>query len=489
MRPTTQTAYELFHNGMLAFADIQENGMTLDLEYAKKAFITLGEELEVLVTELDSMEEGLIWKKIYGKTKSYDSNPQTAKVLFEECGYESVDVTASGKPSTNADALMKVKTPFIEKLIEWRKLGKARNTYIGGLLKEQVDGIVHPNFNLHFAKTFRSSSDSPNFQNMPIRDPKMGKIIRNCVVPPKGMGLFEFDYSGIEVSIAYCYHKDPTMKTYLEDSSTDMHRDVSMMCFMLPKEEMNKMIRFAGKSGFTFAQFYGDYWGSNAKMLWNYIDELKLVTNSGVGLKDHLKSKGIKELGTIDSKGRPSKGSFYAHLKTVEEKFWGEMFPIYTKWKETWWEEYCLNGEFTSKTGFTSQGLMTKNQCINAPIQGSAFHCNLWSVIEINKWLKKENMKSYLIGQIHDSLVGYYHPDELEILIAKVKEIGTTLLMKKWDWINTPLNIDVELACVGQSWYHKEECDPKTIYRDEKGLHHIITDKKGKQHIITLCGK
>ena len=50
-----------------------------------------------------------------------------------------------------------------------RKLKKVRDTYLDAFLREQVDGYLHPFFSLHTVKTFRSSSERINFQNIPKR--------------------------------------------------------------------------------------------------------------------------------------------------------------------------------------------------------------------------------------------------------------------------------------------------------------------------------
>ncbi|NIS13857.1 MAG: hypothetical protein GWN12_18860, partial [Thermoplasmata archaeon] len=87
-------------------------------------------------------------------------------------------------------------------------------------------------------RTFRSSSDSFNFQNIPIRDLELARLIRQAIIARSGHRLVEIDYSGVEVHVAACYHQDPTMLEYLEDKSKDLHRDMAMEIFKLPLEEL-----------------------------------------------------------------------------------------------------------------------------------------------------------------------------------------------------------------------------------------------------------
>ncbi len=470
-------AIELFMDGMKALSDIECNGMLIDEEAINQGIHQLTIDIERLDKELYEFEEGKLWYKKYGKTLNWESSTQIKTILFDEFKYNSKKKTASGQNSIDEDSLQSIGVPFTRKLIEKKKCQKARDTYLKGIQREIAYGKIHPSFNLNTTVTYRSSSNSPNFQNMPIRDPHFGRLIRECISAPKGMGIMELDYSGLEVSTAYCYHQDPQMFIYLTDKTTNMHRDVAMDCFMLTKEQMTKDIRWAGKSGFTFAQQYGDFWGNCAPSLWEYALELELP--DGTPLIEHLKSKGITGLGTLDSKGNPSAGSFYAHIKKVEDIFWNDRFAVYGKWKIDNFAEYCDKGYIVSKTGFIYKGAISKNQSGNYGPQGSGFHLLLWTIIKVNQWLKRNKMKSYIIGQVHDSIIMYYHPSEIKEVILKVKEIGEKDVTEHWKWINVPLTIDADVAPVGKSWYDKQECGVDTIF-EENEKWYFLNKKKEK---------
>ena len=96
---------------------------------------------------------------------------------------------------------------------------------------------MHPNFNLHLVRTYRSSSDKPNFQNVPIRDAWLSKLTRKAIRSRPGCRLVEIDYGGMEVAIVTCYHKDPAMVRYIEDPELDLHRDMAAECFKIPIAE------------------------------------------------------------------------------------------------------------------------------------------------------------------------------------------------------------------------------------------------------------
>lgn len=107
-------------------------------------------------------------------------------------------------------------------------------------------------------------------------------------------------------------------------------------------------------------------------------------------------------------------------------------------------------------TGFRLDGVYRRNEVLNYPIQGSAFHCLLWSLIEIQKELDRQRMKTLLVGQIHDSILGDSPPEELDDFLSLSEEVMTKRLLKEWKWINVPLKVEAEVSGVDESWFNKK---------------------------------
>jgi len=445
MKPNILSAYQLIHNGILAFADMEQHGIRIDIEYVKKKEKKLARDIDILKEELNDTEIVRVWKKKLGSKFNIDSNPQLAKVLFQYLDYEPVKMTEKNNPSVDQEALESLNIPEVNLILKLRKTQKMKNTYIGNIRRETVDGFLHCVFNMHIALTYRSSSNNINFQNNPIRDPVMGKTIRRAFIPREGRMILEADYGGIEVKVGTCYHKDPVMFEYINDPSQDMHRDMSMECYILEQKEVTKDIRYCGKNQFVFPEFYGSYYAQCAKHLWDSISSMKLITTSGIPLKKHLKAEGIK-----------SYVGFEKHIETVEEDFWGRRFKVYDKWKDKHYKKYLKKGYFDTLTGFRCQGLMSRNDAINYPVQGSAFHCLLWSLIKINKILKKKKFKTCIIGQIHDSIVLDVVPNELDDVLSILRKVMCEDIKKYWKWIIVPLDIEIEATEVDQSWSMKK---------------------------------
>lgn len=453
-------AHKLTHQGILALSRAERQGIRVDGIVAEKKHKELTQTIDELINSFESSKFYKHWKHTSGRSRvNINSDHQLSNYIYNVKKVKPAILTPSKKGSVSEEALSALGIPELDILLRIRKLKKLRDTYLKAFIQGSHNGYLHPIFNLHVAITYRSSSDSPNFQNLPIRDKESKKIIRGCLFPRPGHQLVEIDFSGLEVSIAACYHKDPTMLKYLKDTSTDMHGDMAKQIFKFGKEfdktkEAFDTLRKGAKNSFVFPQFYGDYYGNNVVGLSNWA-ELPLK-------KRYRKSDGLKlpngiHLGEhMINKGLPSFNDFKNHLKKIEQHFWDKRFPVYAKWKKKWWSDYEKKGYFDMYTGYRCSGIMERNDAVNYPVQGAAFHCLLWSFIELDKLMRKEHWDTRLIGQIHDSILFDVHPDELEYVIATAKRITEVELSKTWDWIIAPLKIDVELCEVDQSWLYKE---------------------------------
>jgi DNA polymerase-1 len=320
-----------------------------------------------------------------------------------------------------------------------------------------VKGYIHPFFNLHLVTTFRSSSNSPNFQNVPKRDELAKNTCRGALFPRPGHQLVEIDYGALEVSIAATFHKDPVMIKYLK-AGKDFHGDIAKQIFFIDEKDYNKkkfkLYRNAAKNGFTFPEFYGDYYKNCAESLafkWCQLPECKRWKKGqgtewpdGGNISDHLIENGIKNI-----------DDFIEHIQDLEYDLWTNRFPVYAKWKEKHWKRYQKNGYIDTNTGFRCSGVMKKNDVINYPVQGSAFHCMLWSFIQVDKIIIDEKLDSKLIGQVHDSMVLDVNPKELDYIIKTVKRITCIELPKVFTWINVPLKVDEDIYPVDGSWTDK----------------------------------
>jgi uracil-DNA glycosylase family 4 len=284
-------ARDFFLEGVLAFCDIEEKGIAVDSLYFREEEKRLTLEIEKSISMLMSSKEAKLFKEINKRELSLNSSKDLRELFYKILAYTPPKTTDSGVASVDFKALNQLNTPFVVDLLGLRKLLKIRDTYLSQFKREEIKDRIHPSFNLHIAESYRSSSQNPNFQNIPIRDQDAKRTIRRGIVPSLGNKLMEVDYSAIEVRIAACYTHDPKLIEYINDPSTDMHRDQACELFKLRKNQVHKDIRFYAKNGFVFPQFYGSTYYACASNLWEEAKNLKTVQE--IPLLDHLKKKGI----------------------------------------------------------------------------------------------------------------------------------------------------------------------------------------------------
>lgn len=481
------TAQKLFHNSLKTLADLQMQGIHVDEDYYKEEDSRLGKSITESLMEVNKSPEAKKFKKKIGKAFNMASTKDLKVALFDIGGHTPTKETASGNPSVDVHVLHDINTDFTKSILKVRKLEKIKGTYLAQMIREMSNGRIHPFFDLHTARSGRGSSSLPNFQNIPARDKEAKASVRKGIVPKKGNKLLEVDFGSLEVRIIACYSRCPTLVAYINDTSTDMHRDQAIEIFKLDdfakKSEEDKKLRFFAKNCFVFPEFYGSWYKACARELWENCANLK--TSKGITVKKHLAKKGIlgyDDFVNMSLKVRPKvldKIQFYEddepekeardyllreeniisfeeHIKKVENNFW-KRFAAVKDWQERTIEGYKSKGYTESFFGFRRNGELSRNQIINTPIQGTAFHCLLWCLNRINRIRKTEKWKTKIIGQIHDSIILDLYPPEEETVIKTIKRVMEKDLKDAHDWMIVPMFAEIEMTGVDESWYNKKE--------------------------------
>lgn len=460
--PFTRQGYQLLHEGTEELSRVEANGIRIDLALLAKTKLDLKEKIKETRSDLEKEDLWIHWRKRFGAKSSLAAREQRLYIIYEVLKIPKTKFTAKGAASTDDEILNKIDHPFIRLLARHGRYEKALGTFLKGIEWEVVGDRLHPSFDLHTARSFRSSSSNPNFQNFPVRDKEIARLIRSLFIASPGGLLGENDFKGIEVGMSASYHKDPVFIDYISTPGKDMHRDVAAQVYMLEeflgeKNGVSKDARYGAKNKFVFPEFYGAWWKQCAADLWEWIGKGKLTRPDGVSLYEHLKSKGIKALGNCANGEDPRKGTFEWHIKEVEKDFWGNRFSVYAQWKRDWYQSYLTNGYFDLLSGFRIGGLYDRKQVCNYPVQGSAFHCLLWCLVMINRKLRGYKMKTMIVGQIHDSLLSDIQEKELKDFLSIAEDVVNNGLHKHFSWIEVPLEIEFELSPRGLSWNDKRE--------------------------------
>jgi len=194
---------------------------------------------------------------------NYSSPTQMAWLLRDYLGLNITNM--EGDESTSKAVLNKLASEGREDIktyLEWREADKVLTMYLPTYRKLQVDGIIHPNFNLTGTRTGRTSSSGPNLQQVPS---KLYRLFK----PRVGSRFVSYDLSGIEAALIALYSGDKRLFEILEkgESFHDHNVHALLPLFGLP-ENFCEISEVASKlqrqrkcvKNIGFACFYGAGW-------------------------------------------------------------------------------------------------------------------------------------------------------------------------------------------------------------------------------------
>lgn len=473
--PELGRGYAFFHEGLQALAAATVRGIPMDELYYLEQRHTLTERMDAL---MDTLTKGEVAAEYHGRTQeplaivNKDFSAKALRiVLFEILGLEKTKTTATGLASVDKEVLAKSSGhPWVDALLEWRKLHKIVGTYIAQFVREIHDGVLRPWYPLHTTRSTRGSSMSPNFQNVPKRDKEAKKITRRGITASPGHRLCAVDYGAQEVRTAAILSGDPVLMEYCHQPDSDMHADVAQRIWNIHPDWISGGLRFHSKGGFVFSQFYGSYYVSCGVDMWEkciieplMLDEYQgreLAPEHHVRLKDHLVSVGIitndeRKLSKLKIRGKLETVSqqladFVNHVKTVEQWFW-ERFAGLRDWQNRMTFEYQRTGYVSMPFGFRRGGLLNNNKIYNTAIQGTAFHFLLWSYIQLHRH-SLSHWQSRLMGQIHDEMLYDMAEGEEQVVLDATVAVMEDRIREQFDWISVPLVAEPEWSPVGGNW-------------------------------------
>ena len=404
-------SYELFTEIEMPTSEVLAEMQYVGIYVDQHEIVKFGEKLK------ESMEELKIdIYKLAGQEFNVNSTKQLGEILFEKLELPVVKKTKSGY-ATDVETLEKIKEehPIINKILEYRKLAKLDSTYVEGMIPfiNKKTGRVHTYFHQTVAATGRLSSAEPNLQNIPTRT-ELGKKIRKFFkVDSKDKIFIDADYSQIELRVLAELSKDPIMVDAFKQNE-DIHAITASQVFDVPLEKVSKQLRSKAK-----AVNFGIVYGISEFGLAEQID---IKRNEAKKYIDQYLEKysGIK--------------SFMNDIVEVAKE---QGYVETTYHRRRYIPELKSNNYMVRKFG--------ERAAMNTPIQGTAADIMKIAMIKVYRELKKRNLKSKIVLQIHDELLIETYLEEKE----EVKELLRTC-MESAAKLSVPLIVDVE---EGVSWY------------------------------------
>lgn len=452
-------ARRFYHKAIMVLCDQQEEGVPIDEEYYEREGQALSDRVEQIRRALLKSREGKLFHQKEGRPIKLGSHDDLKLLLFKHLGKAPIKMTTGGNASTDAEVLEKMGLKFTDELLKMKKLEKIRGTYFDQIVRESVNGKVHPHTNLNLVQTYRPSIDRPNLANIPKREKEAKLLVRRGLRVPLGYKMAQPDYAGIEVHGLCWYSEDPELLRYLNDPTTDMHRDQAQNIFNIPHKmwiQLDKtavyMLRFFIKNKWVFPQFYGSWHEPCAESIWRACANLPIGDGEGTTVKQHL---GMSFTRFLD-KMREYEGDFWSQYSGVQ------------KWQENQITTYREQGYIETKIGFRYGGWLTRNQLYNYPIQGTAFHVLLWAMIQIHGQSVAEEWLSYVMWQVYDAMPLAIHPSEQQYVLSTVDDIMVDKAQEYFPWINTPLKVEMEITGVDGTYADLVEFeDARDGYSDE----------------------
>ena len=352
--------------------------------------------------------------KLAGQKFNINSTRELSAILFDKLGLKTVRKTKTGF-STDIKVLEALKGShvIIEHLISYRTFSKLKNTYIEKLPKiiSGKTGRIHTSYNQTITATGRLSSSNPNLQNIPVRD-EFGKKIRSAFIPEKGHLLISADYSQIELRLAAHFSEDENMISAFQNG-IDIHNMTASSVFNVPIDSVTADMRRQAKI-INFATIYG------------------------------VSPFGLSQQADID-----------VHQAADFIKKYFETYPGFRNYidrtisfaRENGYVKTLLGrkryiSELDSSVSFRREG--AERIAINTPIQGTAADMIKIAMVNIQKYLDENSMRSKMILQVHDELVFETPENEKEKVIDVIRSGMENAIILK-----VPATVDISS---GYNW-------------------------------------
>ena len=394
--------------------EMETRGFKIDLDYVR----SLNQEYQAKLKEL---EEKMF--DIAGYKFNPRSSHEVSNILFKKLKLPSVKKTPkSSLPSTDAEVLEELAPlhPFVQYLLRYRTLYKIKSTYLEGFLKFASTSThrLHTQFNQTGTATGRLSSQNPNLQNIPIKGEE-GLAIRRVFIAEKGYLLCSLDYSQIELRILAHFSEDEKLIEAFKKGE-DIHTFTACEVFGVPPEKVTPEMRRISK-----IVNFGIAYGMSA---YGLSKELKISVKEAETIIDRyfIRYPRIKDY--IQKTLEFAKEHGYVKTLAGRKRYIPELYSSNRTVKE-----------------------LGQRMAINTPIQGSAADLIKCAMVALQRELKKNNLKTAIILQIHDELVLEVPENEVEM----IRKLAPKIMEHPFKYLNLPYEIKVPIKVnfsFGKNW-------------------------------------
>jgi DNA polymerase-1 len=417
----------LFADLQAVLADMQHNGACIDLDENWRLSALYNKRLLELRTEIVNVLGPI----------NVNSPPELAAALTRAVPNISLSVW---KKALGDDEELEISTKraileresdkhsIIKTVLEYRNYRTRNSTFIHGLrtkhlTKRGSKHFIFPNFNTAVVPTYRLSSSNPNGQNMPRKDEQHPELSvkRQFISRFAGGSILDADQSQIEIRMAAFLSQDKKMLEAIR-LGEDIHTSMAAVMLNKPTSAVTEQERQECKTR-TFLILYG---GGARKLA----GDLKISVRKAQQLiNEYFEAfSGLKNY--IDQTHREVKRDL--EVRTI----------------------FGLRRTFQRPSNWaSSDGWMIQRQAFNTKVQSSAACITYVAMLDLAAELKRNNLKSLMVLQVHDSVVVDVYPGE-ERIVAKLakkcmENAGIRAAAYGAHGIDVPLKCDVK---IGPTW-------------------------------------
>lgn len=391
------------------FGDMEYKGLLLDKD---KWGEILKKNMAIALEYQKQMEEMVrpIWKTdLFGNVDiNFSSTPQVVEVLqrmkitIPERDPKTGEFVDMLVKNSSDKSLKKVKEhPFVALLKQYRSAMKMVGTYGQNFIDaiHPVTGRIHPELNQIGTETGRPASNKSSPIN-PLNIPR-SKAMRQSFIAEEDWLIETDDYSGCELRIWAEISGDPGLREPLIKGE-DLHCSAASKLFRVPvtKDNENAHMRTPAKS-LNFGIAYGMgvyklYEDVNAAGFPMTLDEAKTI------FRRYTKEEFKVGVDFLRRSGTQALDEGYLKNLNGRRRYWLKPDPNNREKFPGGSGDDLYNGICAS---IQREGGNFLIQSVNADMTKDA-------MIGIRNYVKKHNIRSYIINQVYDEIVTTTHKDD-----------------------------------------------------------------------------
>lgn len=268
-------------------------------------------------------------------------------------------------------------------------------------------------------------SSSKQFRGVNLQQVPRGDLTRGIFGAPPGSYFVEFDYSQVELRVAALLARETTM-LHLYATNQDVHMAMAMRMTGKPAELVTKEERKKAKA-VNFGFLYGMGWRKFVMTAWE---------NYGIRV--------------TEQEAQAFRKAFF------------DQFPLLLRWHAKQRSLAHKYGRVETPMGrirhlpdiySPDQGVQAEaeRQAINSPVQGFASDMCALSLVILARRFRREGIRAFPIGSVHDAVNWEIHGDDLEYALPIIKDTMENLPLEELFGISVDVPIVADCK-VGTRW-------------------------------------